>query len=87
MTAALLAMTGTAAAGAQAEVREAGEPANSPPGIAATVELAAGKAYTVAVGGIGEKLELLDISDAAAAVSAAGGVATGFIVQQRRSSG
>jgi hypothetical protein len=31
----------------------------------------------VAVGGIGEKMELLDISDAAAAVSAAGGVATG----------
>jgi Domain of unknown function (DUF4397) len=31
----------------------------------------------VAVGGIGEKLELLDISDAATAVSAAGGVATG----------
>ena len=31
----------------------------------------------VAVGGIGEKLELLDIRDAAAAVSAAGGVATG----------
>jgi hypothetical protein len=158
------------------EVREAGEPANSPPVIAATVELAAGRAYTVAVfgqltsvkaalltddmsrpgaskskvrliqaipgesavdlvtggdvlvsnakfpsasdyqevpagsvdvqlrkagtgevlakadnlklasgsisslvavGGIGEKMELLDISDAAAAVSAAGGVATG----------
>jgi hypothetical protein len=31
----------------------------------------------VAVGGIGEKLELLDVRDAAAAVSAAGGVATG----------
>ena len=31
----------------------------------------------VAVGGIGEKLELLDIRDAAAAVSAAGGVAPG----------
>ena len=31
----------------------------------------------VAVGGIGEKLELLDIRDAATAVSAAGGVATG----------
>jgi hypothetical protein len=31
----------------------------------------------VAVGGIGEKLELLDIRDAAAAVSASGGVATG----------
>jgi hypothetical protein len=69
----------------------------------------------VAVGGIGEKLELLDIRDAAAAVSAAGGVATGaggtspspggrrfalvlligvglaaatgFVVQQRRSTG
>ena len=71
----------------------------------------------VAVGGIGEKLELLDINDAASAVSAAGGVATGaggtapspspggrrfalllligcglaaatgFVVQQRRSSG
>jgi hypothetical protein len=71
----------------------------------------------VAVGGIGEKMGLLDISDAAAAVSAAGGVATGaggtapspsqggrrfalllligcglaattgFVVQQRRSSG
>jgi hypothetical protein len=36
----------------------------------------------VAVGGIGEKVELLDIRDAAAAVSAAG-----FAVQQRRSSG
>jgi Domain of unknown function (DUF4397) len=118
------------------EVREAGEPADSPPVIAATVSLEAGKAYTVAVfgqltsveaalltddmsrpgdgeskvrliqaipgeeavdlvsggdvklasgsisslvavGGIGEKLELLDISDAATAVSAAGGVATG----------
>jgi Domain of unknown function (DUF4397) len=197
------------------EVREAGEPANSPPVVGATVELAAGKAYTVAVfgqltsvnaalltddmsrpdggkskvrliqaipgesavdlvsggdvlvsnakfpsasdyqevaagsadvevrktgtgevlakadnvkltsgsisslvavGGIGEKMEVLDISDAAAAVSAAGGVATGaggtapsnpggrrfalllligcglaaatgFVVQQRRSSG
>ena len=33
------------------EVREAGEPANSPPVIAATVELEAGKAYTVAVFG------------------------------------
>jgi Domain of unknown function (DUF4397) len=31
----------------------------------------------VAVGGIGEKLELLDIRDTATAVSAAGGVATG----------
>src|SRR5829696_1585650 len=69
------------------EVREAGEPADSPPVIAATVTLEGGKAYTVAVfgqltslvagGGIGEKLELLDIRDAATAVSAAGGVATG----------
>jgi Domain of unknown function (DUF4397) len=33
------------------EVREAGEPASSPPVIAATVELEAGKAYTVAVFG------------------------------------
>jgi hypothetical protein len=71
----------------------------------------------VAVGGIGQKLELLDIRDAASAVSAAGGVATGaggtspspspggrrfalllliggglaaatgFVVQQRRSTG
>jgi hypothetical protein len=81
------------------------------------VELASGSISSlVAVGGIGEKMELLDISDAAAAVSAAGGVATGaggtapsspggrrfallvligcglaaatgFVVQQRRSSG
>jgi hypothetical protein len=42
------------------------------------VKLASGSISSlVAVGGIGEKLELLDISDAAAAVSAAGGVATG----------
>jgi Domain of unknown function (DUF4397) len=33
------------------EVREAGEPANSPPVVAATLELEAGKAYTVAVFG------------------------------------
>ena len=33
------------------EVREAGEPANSPPVIGATVELEAGRAYTVAVFG------------------------------------
>jgi hypothetical protein len=81
------------------------------------VNLASGSIYSlVAVGGIGENMELLDISDAAAAVSAAGGVATGaggtapaspggrrfaltlligcglaaatgFVVQQRRSSG
>ena len=149
----------------EVEVREAGEPASSPPVIAATVGLAAGKAYTVAVfgqltsvkaalltagsagaevretgtgealakadnvkpaggaisslvavGGVGEKTDLLVLNDAAAAVAAAGGVATGaggtapsspgggrfaltlligcglaavtgFIVQQRRSSG
>jgi hypothetical protein len=42
------------------------------------VKLASGSISSlVAVGGIGEKLELLDISDAATAVSAAGGVATG----------
>ena len=81
------------------------------------VDLTSGSIYSlVAVGGIGEKMELLDISDAAASVSAAGGVATGaggtapaspggrrfaltlligcglaaatgFVVQQRRSSG
>jgi Domain of unknown function (DUF4397) len=82
-----------------------------------SVKLASGSISSlVAVGGIGEKTELLVINDAAAAVSAAGGVATGaggtapsspggrrfaltlligcglaaatgFIVQQRRSSG
>jgi Domain of unknown function (DUF4397) len=42
------------------------------------VKLASGSISSlVAVGGIGERLELLDISDAATAVSAAGGVATG----------
>ena len=42
------------------------------------VKLASGSISSlVAVGGIGEKMELLDIDDAAAAVSAAGGVATG----------
>ena len=42
------------------------------------VKLASGSISSlVAVGGIGEKLELLDIRDAATAVSAAGGVATG----------
>ena len=42
------------------------------------VRLASGSISSlVAVGGIGEKLELLDIRDAAAAVSAARGVATG----------
>ena len=42
------------------------------------VKLASGSISSlVAVGGIGEKLELLDISDAATAVSAAGGGATG----------
>ena len=53
------------------ELREAGEPASSPPVIAATVSLEAGKASTVAV------FEPLDIRAAAAAVSATGGVATG----------
>jgi hypothetical protein len=49
----------------------------------AGVDLARGSISSlVAVGGIGEKAELLDIRDAAAAVSAAG-----FAVQQRRSSG
>jgi hypothetical protein len=82
------------------------------------VQLASGSISSlVAVGGIGQKLELLDIRDAASAVSAAGGVATGaggtspspspggrrfalllligsglaaatgFVVQQRRSTG
>jgi hypothetical protein len=37
--------------GFKVEVREAGEPTNSPPVVAATVELEAGKAYTVAVFG------------------------------------
>jgi hypothetical protein len=42
------------------------------------VKLASGSISSlVAVGGIGEKLELLDVPDAAAAVKAAGGVATG----------
>jgi Domain of unknown function (DUF4397) len=35
----------------QVEVREAGQPASSPPVVGATVDLAAGKAYTVAVFG------------------------------------
>jgi hypothetical protein len=85
---------------------------------ASDVQLASGSISSlVAVGGIGQKLELLDIRDAASAVSAAGGVATGaggtspspspggrrfalllligsglaaatgFVVQQRRSTG
>jgi Domain of unknown function (DUF4397) len=45
---------------------------------ASGVELSSGSISSlVAVGGIGEKIELLDIRDAASAVSAAGGVATG----------
>jgi Domain of unknown function (DUF4397) len=45
---------------------------------ASNVKLPSGSISSlVAVGGIGQKLEVLDISDAAAAVSAAGGVATG----------
>jgi hypothetical protein len=85
---------------------------------ASDVQLPSGSISSlVAVGGIGQKLELLDIRDAASAVSAAGGVATGaggtspspspggrrfalllligvglaaatgFVVQQRRSTG
>ena len=84
---------------------------------AGNVKLASGSSSSlVAVGGIGEKTDLLVLNDAAAAVAAAGGVATGaggtapsspggrrfaltlligcglaaatgFIVQQRRSSG
>jgi Domain of unknown function (DUF4397) len=58
------------------EVREAGS--GEALAKADNVKLAGGSiSPLVAVGGIGEKLELLDISDAAAAVSAAGGVATG----------
>jgi Domain of unknown function (DUF4397) len=45
---------------------------------ASNVKLPSGSISSlVAVGGIGQKLEVLDIRDAAAAVSAAGGVATG----------
>jgi hypothetical protein len=45
---------------------------------ASNVKLPSGSISSlVAVGGIGEKLELLDIRDAAAAVAPAGGVATG----------
>ena len=60
------------------EVREAGEPANSPPVIAATVELEAGKAYTVAVFGqlTSGKAALLtdDMSPPGAGKSKAGNV-------------
>ena len=45
---------------------------------ASNVKLRSGSISSlVAVGGIGEKLQLLDVPDAAAAVKAAGGVATG----------
>ena len=69
---------------------------------ASNVQLASGSISSlVAVGGIGEKRELLDISGAATAVSAAGGrrfalvlliggglaAAAGVVVQQRRSTG
>jgi Domain of unknown function (DUF4397) len=58
------------------EVRKAGS--NEVLAKASNLKLTSGSISSlVAVGGIGEKLELLDISDAAAAVSAAGGVATG----------
>jgi Domain of unknown function (DUF4397) len=64
------------AGSADLEVREAGS--GEVLAKADNVKLASGSISSlVAVGGIGEKLELLDISDAAAAVSAAGGVATG----------
>jgi Domain of unknown function (DUF4397) len=65
----------------EVEVREAGS--GEVLAKADNVKLASGSISSlVAVGGIGEKLELLDISDAATAVSAAG-----FVVQQRRSTG
>jgi hypothetical protein len=58
------------------EVRKAGS--NQVLAKANNVKLPSGSISSlVAVGGIGEKVELLDIRDAAAAVSAAGGVATG----------
>jgi hypothetical protein len=61
------------------EVRKSGS--GEVPAKASNLDLPSGSISSlVAVGGIGEKLELLDIRDAAAAVSAAGGV-----VQQRRS--
>jgi Domain of unknown function (DUF4397) len=58
------------------EVRKAGS--NEVLARADNLRLASGSISSlVAVGGIGEKRELLDIRDAAAAVAAAGGVATG----------
>ena len=64
------------AGSADLEVRKAGS--GEVLAKADNVKLASGSISSlVAVGGIGEKLELLDISDAATAVSAAGGVATG----------
>ena len=64
------------AGSADLEVRKAGS--GEMLAKADNVKLASGSISSlVAVGGIGEKLELLDISDAATAVSAAGGVATG----------
>jgi uncharacterized protein DUF4397 len=64
------------AGSADLEVRKAGS--GEVLARADNVQLASGSISSlVAVGGIGEKLELLDLSDAAAAVSAAGGVATG----------
>jgi len=64
------------AGSADLEVRKAGS--GEVLAKANNVKLASGSISSlVAVGGIGEKLELLDISDAATAVSAAGGVATG----------
>jgi hypothetical protein len=58
------------------EVREAGS--NQVLAKANNLKLPSGSISSlVAVGGIGEKVELLDIRDAAAAVSAAGWVATG----------
>jgi hypothetical protein len=64
------------AGSADLEVRKAGS--GEVLAKADNVKLASGSISSlVAVGGIGEKLELLDISDATTAVSAAGGVATG----------
>jgi hypothetical protein len=88
LTAAMLAVPGVAA-GAQADEESLVRVAHFAPGLlkgdvyvvyvnGRLQKLASGSISSlVAVGGIGEQLELLDISDAAAAVSAAGGVATG----------
>jgi hypothetical protein len=65
-----------AAGSVDVEVRKAGS--GEVLAKASGVELSRGSISSlVAVGGIGEKIELLDIRDAASAVSAAGGVATG----------